>query len=253
MYTLLDFDDSLNQDEKNTIEEQLLSSGLMLALIIPDIYQKEILNLPKGMKESFLFTHNKIEELEVYILHSKIDYNSLREAFGLSEGSVKFFDNGFEIGNICSVISQTRKSIFIGKASREAYRKSQLEKLREDINIKKAAIQKLESNLKIEQDKVKTLEKEYAAYPKKADLDSSLLDVNRMLLKQEHSIEQIKKYIEQRNQYQICIQNLNKEITNISEKLGVSNTEDVFRLRKDLFIEYKDELIQMESIHENML
>lgn len=71
-----------------------------------------------------------------------------------------------------------------------------------------------------------------------------------MLLKQEHSIEQIKKYIEQRNQYQICIQNLNKEITNISEKLGVSNTEDVFRLRKDLFIEYKDELIQMESIHE---
>ena len=46
--------------------------------------------------------------------------------------------------------------------------------------------------MKIEQDKVKTLEKEYAAYPKKADLDSSLLDVNHMLLKQEHSIEQIK-------------------------------------------------------------
>lgn len=202
------------------------------------------------MKESFLFTHNKIEELEVYILHSKIEYNSLCKAFGLNEGSVKFFDNGLEIGNICSVISQTRQSIFIGKASREAYRKSQLDKLQEEIHIKKAAIQKLESNLKIEQDKVKTLEKEYAAYPKKADLDSSLLDVNHMLLKQEHSIEQIKKYIEQRNQYQICIQNLNKEITNISEKLGVSNTEDVFRLRKDLFIEYKDELIQMESIHE---
>ena len=250
MYTLLDFDDSLNQDEKNTIEEQLLSSGLMTALIIPDMYQEEIFNLPKGMKESFLFTHNKIEELEVYILHSKIDYISLCDTFGLHEGSVKFFDNGFEIGNICSVISQTRKSIFIGKASREAYRKSQLEKLQEDINIKKEGIQELESSLKIEQDKVKTLEKEYTGYPKKSDLDSSLLDVNRMLLKQEHSIEQIKKYIEQRNQYQICIQNLNKEITNISEKLGVSNTEDVFRLRKDLFIEYKDELVQMESIHE---
>ena len=250
MYTLLDFDDSLNQDEKNTIEEQLLSSGLMTALIIPDMYQEKIFNLPKGMKESFLFTHNKIEELEVYILHSKIDYISLCDTFGLHEGSVKFFDNGFEIGNICSVISQTRKSIFIGKASREAYRKSQLEKLQEDIDIKKEGIQELESSLKIEQDKVKTLEKEYTGYPKKSDLDSSLLDVNRMLLKQEHSIEQIKKYIEQRNQYQICIQNLNKEITNISEKLGVSNTEDVFRLRKDLFIEYKDELVQMESIHE---
>lgn len=253
MYTLLDFDDSLNQDEKNAIEEQLLSSGLMTALIVPDMYQEEILNLPKGMKESFLFTHNKIEELEVCILHSKIDYISLCDTFGLDEGSVKFFDNGFEIGNICSVISQTRKSIFIGKASREAYRKSQLEKLKEDINIKKEGIQELESNLKIAQDKVKTLEKEYAGYPKKADLDSSLLDVNRMLLKQEHSIEQIKKYIEQRNQYQICIQNLNKEITNISEKLGISNTEDVFRLRKDLFIEYKDELVQMESIHEKYI
>lgn len=253
MYTLLDFDDSLNQDEKNTIEEQLLSSGLMTALIVPDMYQEEILNLPKGMKESFLFTHNKIEELEVCILHSKIDYISLCDTFGLDEGSVKFFDNGFEIGNICSVISQTRKSIFIGKASREAYRKSQLEKLQEDINIKKEGIQELESSLKIEQDKVKTLEKEYTGYPKKLDLDSSLLDVNRMLLKQEHSIEQIKKYIEQRNQYQICIQNLNKEITNISEKLGISNTEDVFRLRKDLFIEYKDELVQMESIHEKYI
>ena len=253
MYTLLDFDDSLNQDEKNAIEEQLLSSGLMTALIVPDMYQEEILNLPKGMKESFLFTHNKIEELEVCILHSKIDYISLCDTFGLDEGSVKFFDNGFEIGNICSVISQTRKSIFIGKASREAYRKSQLEKLKEDINIKKEGIQELESNLKIAQDKVKTLEKEYAGYPKKADLDSSLLDVNRMLLKQEHSIEQIKKYIEQRNQYQIGIQNLNKEITNISEKLGISNTEDVFRLRKDLFIEYKDELVQMESIHEKYI
>ena len=156
MYTLLDFDDSLNQDEKNAIEEQLLSSGLMTALIVPDMYQEEILNLPKGMKESFLFTHNKIEELEVCILHSKIDYISLCDTFGLDEGSVKFFDNGFEIGNICSVISQTRKSIFIGKASREAYRKSQLEKLKEDINIKKEGIQELESNLKIAQDKVKT-------------------------------------------------------------------------------------------------
>ena len=173
MYTLLDFDDSLNQDEKNAIEEQLLSSGLMTALIVPDMYQEEILNLPKGMKESFLFTHNKIEELEVCILHSKIDYTSLCEAFGLSDGSVKFFDNGFEIGNICSVISQTRKSIFIGKASREAYRKSQLEKLKEDINIKKEGIQELESSLKIEHDKVKTLEKEYTGYPKKSDLDSS--------------------------------------------------------------------------------
>ena len=253
MYTLLDFDDSLSQDEKNNIEEQLLSSGLMTALIIPDIYQKEVLNLPKGMKESFLFTHNKIENLTVYILHSKIEYNSLCKAFGLNEGSVKFFDNGLEIGNICSVISQTRQSIFIGKASREAYRKSQLDKLQEDIHIKEQDIQELENNLKIAQDKVKVLEKEYAGYPKKADLDSSLSDVNRMLLKQEHSIEQIKKYIEQRNQYQICIQNLNKEITNISEKLGISNTEDVFRLRKDLFIEYKDELVQMESIHEKYI
>ena len=42
MYTLLDFDDSLSQDEKNNIEEQLLSSGLMTALIIPDIYQNDI-------------------------------------------------------------------------------------------------------------------------------------------------------------------------------------------------------------------
>lgn len=253
MYTLLDFDDSLSQDEKNNIEEQLLSSGLMTALIIPDIYQKEVLNLPKGMKESFLFTHNKIENLIVYILHSKIEYNSLCKAFGLNEGSVKFFDNGLEIGNICSVISQTRQSIFIGKASREAYRKSQLDKLQEEIHIKKQDIQELENNLKIAQDKVKVLEKEYAGYPEKADLDSSLSDVNRMLLKQEHSIEQIKKYIEQRNQYQIGIQNLNKEITNISEKLGISNTEDVFRLRKDLFIEYKDELVQMESIHEKYI
>ena len=93
-----------------------------------------------------------------------------------------------KIGNICSVISQTRKSIFIGKDSREAYRKSQLEKLQEDINIKKEGIQELESSLKIEQDKVKTLEKEYTGYPKKSDLDSSLFDVNLMLLKQEHSI-----------------------------------------------------------------
>ena len=46
---------------------------------------------------------------------------------------------------------------------------------------------------------------------------------------------------------------MNKEITNISEKLGISNTEDVFRLRKDLFIEYKDELVQMESIHEKYI
>ena len=162
MYTLLDFDDSLSQDEKNNIEEQLLSSGLMTALIIPDIYQKEVLNLPKGMKESFLFTHNKIENLTVYILHSKIEYNSLCKAFGLNEGSVKFFDNGLEIGNICSVISQTRQSIFIGKASREAYRKSQLDKLQEDIHIKEQDIQELENNLKIAQDKVKVLEKEYA-------------------------------------------------------------------------------------------
>ena len=42
--------------------------------------------------------------------------------------------------------------------------KSQLEKLKEDINIKKEGIQELESSLKIEHDKVKTLEKEYTGF-----------------------------------------------------------------------------------------
>ena len=77
--------------------------------------------------------------------------------------------------------------------------------------------------MKIAQDKVKVLEKEYAGYPKKADLDSSLSDVNRMLLKQEHSIEQIKKYIEQRNQYQICIQNFNINYICLFDYLFISS------------------------------
>ena len=253
MYALLEFDDFLSQDEKNNIEEQLLNSTLMTSLIVSDIYQEEILKLPKGMKESFVFTHREIDKLEVYTLHSKIDYVSLCKAFGLHEGSVHFFDNGFEIGNIFNVISQTRKSIFIGKASREAYRKSQIDKLQEEINNKKEDIQELEKQLIISQDELKGLEKEYHSYPNKADLDSSLSDVNRLLLKQEHLIEQVKKCLAQRNQYQICIQNLNKEITEISEKLGISNTEDVFVLRKELFVDYKEELLQMESTHEKYI
>lgn len=253
MYTLLDFDSSLSQDEKNNLEEQLLSSSIMGALLVSEKYKEEILNLPKGMKESFLFTHKEIEKLKVYTLQHAIDSTSLCEAFGLDESAIHFFDHGFKMGNVWNIISQTRQSIFIGKASREAYRQSQIHNLEENIQLTNQTLSKLSEQLSTSQEQLKDLENEYHSYPNKADLDSSLSDVNRMLLKQEHSIEQIKKYMEQMKQYQTCIQDLTKKITELSEKLGISNTEDVFVLRKDLFTEYKNELIQMESTHEKYI
>lgn len=252
-YTLLDFDLDLTHEEKNCIEEQLVKSSIMNSLIVSSSYKNEILHMPKGLSESFLFTSKKMEDLKVYSIQHKIDIKDLCDFFGLELSEIHFDSYGYKMGNITHIISHNRQSIFIGKASREAFRLNKIEELENQLNSKDKIKRDLQENIKNLENQLSLLEHEYHSYPTKNDLDSCLQDIQRVMLKQENVIEQIKVFVEQIQSYKDVIQKIYKQITAISMHLQITNTQDVFELRKEMFTDYKEVLIQIETLHEKYI
>ena len=252
-YTLLDFSLDLTDEEKNCIEEQLLKSSIMNSLIVSSSYKDEILHMPTGLSESFIFTNKKIEDLKVYSIHHKIDFKDICNFFGFEPSEVHFDSYGYKMGNMTHIISHNRQSIFIGKASREAFRQNKIQELENQRSIKEETKNNLLESIKALENQLSLLEHEYHSYPTKNDLDSSLQDISRVMLKQESAIEQIKVFVEQIQSYKEVIQNIYKRITSISLHLQITNTQDVFELRKEMFTDYKEVLIQIETLHEKYI
>ena len=252
-YRLLDFDESVPFERRNIIEEQFKQLGLLNAIVIEKKDEDYLLSLSKEMEEKFLFTNKKLADLKVYLIKDPLDLSQLAEEFGFDQSSIQLLEKGYKNGWITAVVSQVKKSTFIGEEARKAYRNKQIEifeKQRNEIQFEKQSIQNEIETLKSQ---LKELDKEVHSYPDKQDLDFSKQEIESAELKQKHHMELLISYKNRIADYQEKIHSLSKRSVEIADHLGIQNTKETFEIRKDSFVEYQASVLQIDRKHTKYL
>lgn len=245
LYQMLDFDSSISMEKRNAFEEMLARSGLLNALVVPELYKAQLLDLKEGMADQYLFTKDHQLDKEVFVLHEGILDGNLKELFTyfqIDQTQFQMHPSYYEIGSLTGTISRKMESKFIGKASRERYRKEMLDLLYSKRNDLKAQLQEIEAKHQEMLVQISELEKEYAAVPKPNDLQLT----KEQIYKEERNLEDIQQRIanvqSELDKLQAIITINKKEIQAVADHMQITSTREVFEATKDAYMEYEGNL-----------
>lgn len=245
LYQMLDFHSSISMEKRNAFEEMLARSGLLNALVVPELYKAQLLDLKEGMADQYLFTKDHQLDKEVFVLHEGMLDGNLKELFTyfqIDQTQFQMHPSYYEMGSLTGTISRKMESKFIGKASRERYRKEMLDLLYAKRNDLKAQLQEIEAKHQEMLVQISELEKEYEAVPKPNDLQLT----KEQIYKEERNLEDIQQRIanvqSELDKLQAIIIINKKEIQAVADHMQITSTREVFEATKDAYMEYEGNL-----------
>ena len=132
LYKVIDFVETVSEDQKNRLEEALFHMGLLDAVVVPDHYRNQVMEYREGMRDTYLFTSphriqkNISDFLEVSMEQEDIvfyqELTTLLESIGTLEGTAGVKGDMFWQGMLQGTVSGTYQAKYIGVKAREAYK-----------------------------------------------------------------------------------------------------------------------------------
>lgn len=257
LYALLDFAPEVNEETRNIFEEQLLRMGILNAMIVNEADKQAILAMPSGHADQYLFVKENVEKLAVYTLEltkdGQIDIAAMLHYFGIENEQLAVFAHAYRNGSITGTVSREEKAVFIGEQAREAYRLEKIADLEKQLEIEKTTEAEIKATILSLKVQMEQLEKEYHAYPDKADLDCAKQEImncdKEMIFLRKH-LQSLQNYI---TKYEEEIKKLGVQIAEIAGHLGITATKEVFEKRKDYFREYEQNVNSLNQCHSQLL
>lgn len=246
LYQLLDFEEAVSKTKRNHFEEMLDRSGLLNTLLVEEAYKETILQAEDGIADQYLFITKPIKELSVYMIKETITeegaMESLFDHFHIQSSQFQAYATYYQQGALLGTISKQVESKFIGKASRERYRKEKLDSLNEKRQTIQSERNELQTQLQALTTKLTTLKTEYDTMPQPDDLQLA----KDQMRKKENVLEMIHDRIhnveEQINKIQGELQVHRKNVQELADHLNISSTKEAFDLHKESFLSYEDHL-----------
>ena len=263
LYKVIDFVETVSEDQKNRLEEALFHMGLLDAVVVPDHYRNQVMEYREGMRDTYLFTSphriqkNISDFLEVSMEQEDIvfyqELTTLLESIGTLEGTAGVKGDMFWQGMLQGTISGTYQAKYIGGKAREAYKQKQIQILVELLKQKKEQVDSLQKELELLEQRKKTLETEFEALPKEEDVKLAVAELDRVekeIYKQEKEIDalktEIKDILEQLTQIRV-------EAAGICRKVYLKSDLSVFLEAKEELDNYKLEILKLENLHKEYL
>lgn len=248
LYTLLEFDEQVNEELKGQIEEYLQRSRLLNALLVHKDQKETILKKEIGSFDDYVFTDKEVEYLSSWYLKG----NTLQELYQslfaffeelhISVNGLSFDEDGYQMHAIYGTLAKDKQVVFVGKKAREQYRKDKIEELK----ALKEEQQKEETRLK---DKIadilgkeEILKEESASFLTEDDLQKALLmwkeEEGRLSLL-ERSLNEAKKRVEEK---QAMLQKLYLDVQKMASSFPVKLQVEAFEEYRSSFEDYKQYL-----------
>ena len=263
LYKVIDFVETVSEDQKNRLEEALFHMGLLDAVVVPDHYRNQVMEYREGMRDTYLFTSphriqkNISDFLEVSMEQEDIvfyqELTTLLESIGTVEGTAGVKGGMFWQGMLQGTVSGTYQAKYIGVKAREAYKQKQIQILVELLKQKKEQVDSLQEELAQLEQRKKTLETEFEALPKEEDVKLAVAELDRVekeIYKQEIEIDafktEIKDILEQLTQIRV-------EAAGICRKVYLKSDLSVFLEAKEELDNYKLEILKLENLHKEYL
>ena len=264
-YKIVEFSDSLNEEQASRLEEALLNMGVLDALFVPVEYKEQVLSLEGGSSDTYLFhdtnsiKENLLQALEVEqegdILFSQSICNILRAiGYGEEAGESHTWidqDGKYRIGILEGTITKEYRAKYIGVQARERYRKQQIEKLQEECEQLQKDVEEVQRREQQKEEELFILKQEYKKLPSGEDIKTAVNDYKeeeRNYNRIGQDIEKSRTLLEQQRQE---LEKIRVEVQKICSKTYLKIQLVVFEeARRDLR-EYSELLGQVQIIYNN--
>ena len=239
LFKLLEFDQNLNQDAKNKIEEILTQMHLLDAIVIEEKWQELLINNDDLGHDYYLWTKNNLNDLKPVLLKVPFDKNSLLQSLaqlgiqlsGNLDINERYFKNGILEGSIDGNIS----SNYIGFQSREQFRQKKLEQLKEELEDEKQQIELIDNKINTLNDSVALLKQEMRSFKDEKELKSAYLQIERTQKEIDFIQDKINQLTKHKNEkeenleniYQQIKQGCNARLINVSKESLINRLENI--------------------------
>src|SRR5699024_9325735 len=185
---VIEFADSLKEEQASRLEEALLRMGILDALIVPLEYREQVLALEDGVCDTYFFhdvncvKENLLNALDVAqeedILLSQTILNILRGIGNQNEIGERhtWIDEkgNYRIGVLEGTITKQYDAKYIGVQARERYRKQQMEHLKVECDELQKAVEEIQEKVRQKEDEFSLLKQEYNEFPSGEDIKTAV-------------------------------------------------------------------------------
>lgn len=245
-YQLLEFDDTVNQVDRDRLEEALIRMNLLDALVISNTHKDIVYEEEPGGSDNYIFINREVSKLEAISLKGSDiqtlvnEVNAILSGWGVRAQQGLYIDEkGFETGLLKGSLSKKEVSIYIGKEARERLRHQQLNRLHKERTEISEFVETVKQELEQVRECLHRLQFEKNQMPQEADLH----EAKRQVQDVEHRIESLDKNINQIEEQLALktreLQEISREIQQLAQQLQISATKDIFQHRFESYTEYE--------------
>ncbi|MCI9524997.1 MAG: TIGR02680 family protein [Erysipelotrichaceae bacterium] len=248
-YTLLEFHETISSTIKDQIEELLLRMGLLNALVVEERYKNQILHQENNAGyDTYLFTSKPLNALTSFEIRWKeadqFQFTQMLQFFQIKNQNAYIKDKYYQNGILTGTISHREPARFIGKKTREAFRKLKISEYQNALMQVQKEYQVLtEENMRLEQEK-KLLQQEMEQCPKQ-DAMACIKDTLRQT--ELKLTEKRKRFTTVETSIQTVSSAMAETLTLIhalAQTLHIQSTQQAFTTQYDNFEDYKNTLTQ---------
>lgn len=255
LYSVMEFDDTITQSQKDSLEEVLMRSGLMNVLLVKETYRKEVLQFQKGNADHYLFIQQDPTDVMPWMFYGE-DHHSLTAqfqemltSFGCETKNFNLHEEYYEHGLITGTRSGDYRSIYIGEESRKQHREAMIEQLEEELQELLLQMQKSEEVYHELIGKMHRLEEERLEFPDEGDLHLADQELKQCHQQMDALYRQIQRIEERLKLHEERLTSLRLQLQGIADKLGIPAEYKVFDQRKNVFQQYLNFLHDVKVAH----
>lgn len=267
-YKTVDFSKNLTEMQMNNLEEALLETGLLDALIIPAEYREKVFSLDPGVCDKYIFDdivhvkQNMTELLEIdnaendILLYQNISHILSSIGFGEKTagefGTTVIDTNGnYRMGILEGSITRQYKAKFIGVRAREMYRNEKIEEYKALCEEIAEEVSGLERQLEENRQQAEDLQKEWNGFPQDTDLKTAAKELHTK--KYELELKE-KKFSEQKERVENerkLLDEIRLKVREVCAKCYMTARLDVFSEALDSLQNYKTILTELQILYGN--
>lgn len=266
LYMALDFSKELTEGEKGRIEEALLDIGILDALIVPEKYKQQVLEMDSSMADKYLFpsprllSHDlsailRVDKTELHQIALEYVEDVLRSIM-LNEDDGAIFikpEGEYGFGILRGKATQSYLPKFIGGAARKRYKQEMIENLNRDWAELGDRISGVEKEIEKVNSRFLVLKQEIEGFPDKTDIEATLKCLQEAHLDAKKGEEDVtKKESAERKAYSE-LRAARERAYESTRGIELSPQIDVYNEAIATLEAYRKHLYELESLHGKLL
>lgn len=240
-FQLLDFEETVEENAKNRIEELLSQMHILDAIVVEKKYYDQIISSKQG-HDYYLWTDINLESLHPVKITTPFDASSLTSLFnrlGIESQDIYIEENYFHSGVLQGTIDQNQVSCLIGFQRRAQVRQQKLIELSKEIDDLSQQKDHLQQKIVLMDKKIDILKKEYNSFIKENQLKEQYQSIETYQKDYQYLENKIDNLLKQRDEEKQKLQNLMNQIQQHCHQLMLDPTKEALQLRQDAIETYE--------------